>query len=200
MNGFEKRAEQLKARIRTVVLEMLQTCEPKNIRIADIAAEAGVSQVTIYNYFSSKEELIRDVFKQFYWGKVEEFERFIEAQPTFKQFVEYVILEDKEAFRKFTPAAIQEMMRSDEEISRDIDEIYRTKGLPLVTKLIEGYKQKGEISDKVSTTTILAYINMFNAQSRMLLEQAEQSGQGDVFFEEFIHLFFYGICGIEPSL
>ena len=42
---------------------MLKTWEPKRIRITDIAKEANVSQVTIYNYFGSKEALLKEVLK-----------------------------------------------------------------------------------------------------------------------------------------
>lgn len=199
MNGFEKRAEQLKARIRAAVLTMLQTCEPKHIRIADLAAEAGVSQVTIYNYFGSKEELIREVFKHYVTEHVDDFEVFMSRGPTFRQFVEYVVVADKEAFRRFTPEFIQQMMTADPEFTAYIEEVTQQRAMPLMHAFIEECRQKGQISNKVSTETILTYVNMFVAQSQKLLEQAQQSGKGEQFFEEFLHLFFYGVCGMEPK-
>ncbi|WP_336785294.1 TetR/AcrR family transcriptional regulator [Paenibacillus sp. MMO-177] len=199
MNGFEKRAEQLKAKIRDAVLAMLQTCEPKHIRIADIAAEAGVSQVTIYNYFGSKEELIREVFKHYVTEHVDDFEVFMSRGPSFQQFVEYVVKADTEAFRRFTPAFIQQMMSGDPAFANYIDEVTQQRAMPLMHAFIEECKQKGQISGKVSTQMILTYVNMFVAQSHKLLEEAQQSGKGEQFFEEFLHLFFYGVCGIEPD-
>ncbi|GLX68769.1 TetR/AcrR family transcriptional regulator [Paenibacillus glycanilyticus] len=200
MNGFEKRAEQLKAKIRAAVLTMLQTCEPKHIRIADIAAEAGVSQVTIYNYFGSKEDLIRDVFKQYVTEQVTEFERFIGSGPTFQQFVQFAVLTDKDAFRKFTPEFIQQMMSNDLAFAAYIDEVTQQTALPLMTRFIDDCKKQGQISDKVSTDMIVNYINLLMAQSHRLLEQAKQSGKGEQFFEELLHLFFYGVCGMEPEV
>ncbi|MCM3630666.1 TetR/AcrR family transcriptional regulator [Paenibacillus glycanilyticus] len=199
MNGFEKRAEQLKAKIRTTVLTMLQTCEPKNIRIADIAAEAGVSQVTIYNYFGSKEDLIRDVFKQYVTEHVDDFEVFMSRGPTFQQFVEYVVLADKEAFSRFSPEFIQQMMSGDPGFAEYVEEVTQMRAMPLMHAFIEECQQQGQISDKVSTEMILTYVNMFVSQSQKLLEQAQQSGKGERFFEEFLHLFFYGVCGLEPE-
>jgi Transcriptional regulator len=199
MNGFEKRAEQLKVKIRAAVINMLQNCEPKNIRITDIAAEAGVSQVTIYNYFGSKEDLIREVFKQYVTEHVDDFEVFMSKGPTFQQFVQYVVLADKEAFRRFTPEFIQQMMSGDPAFAVYIEEITQQRAMPLMLAFIEECKQNGQISDKVSTEMILTYINMFVLQSQKLLEQAQQSGKGEQFFEEFLHLFFYGVCGIEPE-
>ena len=65
MNGFEKRALLIKEKIKKTALDMLKTWEPKRIRITDIAKEANVSKVTIYNYFGSKEALLKEVFKDY---------------------------------------------------------------------------------------------------------------------------------------
>ncbi|MDI3410228.1 TetR/AcrR family transcriptional regulator [Bacillus sonorensis] len=73
MNGFEKRASLIKEKIKKATLEMLKTWEPRRIRITDIAKKANVSQVTIYNYFGSKEALLEDVFKDYIDQAVNEF-------------------------------------------------------------------------------------------------------------------------------
>ncbi|MBO8138704.1 MAG: helix-turn-helix transcriptional regulator [Desulfotomaculum sp.] len=38
---------------------------PRRVTINQIAKKAGVSQVTIYNHFDSKEELVRDVVRYY---------------------------------------------------------------------------------------------------------------------------------------
>ncbi|NIK80416.1 AcrR family transcriptional regulator [Paenibacillus castaneae] len=198
MNGFERRTELIKEKIKKTVLSMLKTWEPKKIRIADIAAEAGVSQVTIYNYFGSKEALLSEVFKQFINKSIMDFEAFIQGDHSLKEIIQYIVFADKEAYRAFTPQAFSQFLK-DEETHQYVEELYRTKGMPLVVQFIEEGKRKGEISAKVSTPTIIAYINMLKAQSHMFLDLAQQSEQVDDFLDEFIHLFFYGICSSEPE-
>lgn len=85
MNGFEKRAVQIKQKIKQTVLEMLGEWEPRQIRIKDIAAKAEVSQVTIYNYFGSKEALLREVFKEFVAMLMEEYERVLTGDAPLKE-------------------------------------------------------------------------------------------------------------------
>ena len=63
MNGFEKRKAQKKENIRRTALELFRTYGFQKVSIAEIARGAGVSQVTIYNHFDSKEGLVRDVLK-----------------------------------------------------------------------------------------------------------------------------------------
>jgi AcrR family transcriptional regulator len=198
MNGFERRTELIKEKIKKTVLDMLRTYEPKSIRIADIAAEAGVSQVTIYNYFGSKEALLREVFKGYMDKNLSDFENFINGEPSLKEIIQYIVFADKEAFRAYSPEFFKQLLIIDQEMGEYIEELYREKAMPLVVRFIDEAKRKGEISAKVPTSTILAYISMFNAQSESLLDLAQQSGSVGDFLEEVIHLFFYGICGVEP--
>lgn len=197
MNGFEKRAQLLKRKIKETVLDMLKTWEPRKIRIADIATEAHVSQVTIYNYFGSKEALLRETFKDYIDGAVAEFEAFLnrEPSPSFKEIVQYAVFHDKEAFRSFKPEIFKELLIEDREMSGYLERIYRDWAVPLFMRFIDDAKRKGEISSKVSTPTLLTFFNMYMNHSSAFLDQAQQSGDPEKFVEEIVHLLFYGISG-----
>lgn len=201
MNGFEKRALLLKQKIMETVLEMLKTWEPRRIRIADIAAEAHVSQVTIYNYFGSKEALLRETFKHYIDEAVVEFEAFLnrEPSPSIKEIVQYAVFHDKEAFRSFKPEVFKQLLLEDREMSDYMEHIYRDWAMPLFIRFIDEAKRKGEISAKVSTPTLLTFFNMYMAHSTAFLDQAQQSGNPEAFVEEIIHLLFYGIFGKEDG-
>jgi len=51
-----------------------------NARLEDIARSAGVSKATIYLYFSSKEELFREVVRETVGGAIDEIERTLKAE------------------------------------------------------------------------------------------------------------------------
>jgi AcrR family transcriptional regulator len=195
MNGFDKRATRIKEKIMKTTLEMLKSWEPKRIRIADISKTANVSQVTIYNYFGSKEALLLEVFKDYMNKTILEFEEFINGEHSLKEKIEYTIFQNKQSYHTFTVPFIKELVLEDDEMKKYIDEQYNGKVVSLMTRLITIGKEKGEISDKVSIPTVLAFIQMFKAQSNELLEMAQQSGNLDEFIEEMVHIFFYGICG-----
>ena len=93
MNGFEKRALLIKEKIKKTALDMLKTWEPKRIRITDIAKEANVSQVTIYNYFGSKEALLKEVFKDYIDQSISEFEEYMNKDISVKEKIELMILQ-----------------------------------------------------------------------------------------------------------
>lgn len=64
-----------------------------SLKVADIAAAAGVGKGTVYEYFSSKEEILRDAVIRFVTKHIEEEWQRAFAQPTFKDCVYYAMNE-----------------------------------------------------------------------------------------------------------
>lgn len=200
MNGFEKRAQQKKQSITQATLRMLQTTDSKKLRIADIAEEAGVSQVTIYNYYGSKEALVREAIMEYIRNTIKEFADFLAGSHTLKEKIEYIIFQKKQSSKTFSLQMMREIWQGDPELARFVREEYMAKGIPLVVKLIEDGKKDGEITDKLSTSTIVMYMQMLTNQADTMLEYAQQQGDMEVLIEEMAHLFFYGIGAVaQPS-
>lgn len=199
MNGFEKRAALIKRKIMTATIDMLKTWEPKRLRIADIAKTAGVSQVTIYNYFGSKEALLSESFKDYIQQSVSEFEAYVNGENSLKEIIGYTLIMERKTYKDLPPAIVKELMIDDQEMFHYIEELYEREIMPLLVKIVEDGKARGEISSKVSTKGILTLMGMYMRNSGALLEEASKHNNMDAFLEEAIHLFFYGICGREPE-
>ncbi|MBY0163614.1 TetR/AcrR family transcriptional regulator [Cytobacillus firmus] len=195
MNGFEKRASLIKEKIMRTTLDMLRTSELKRIRIADISKAAKVSQVTIYNYFGSKEELLREVFRNYFDQAIRDFEQYMSEGHSLKEKIEHIIFLEKESYNDFPPGLIKELLIDDEELSRYMEEQYRNKAIPLTVQIIQEGKDSGEISPDVSTEHVLAFIQLFMNQYESILAMAQQSDDMDGFLEGMVHMFFYGVCG-----
>ncbi len=61
MNGYKKRKELMRGRIRQAAYGLFKTYGFKKVSMGEIASKAGISPVTIYNHFNNKEELVRDI-------------------------------------------------------------------------------------------------------------------------------------------
>ena len=194
MNGFEKRAALIKGKIMKTTQEMLKTWEPSRIRIADIAKTAHVSQVTIYNYFGSKEALLHEVIKNYIDSSFEDFEKLMQEDCTFKEKIERIILQDKEAFNTLSPRVIKQLLIEDTEMAQYMQKQTNEKVIPVMLQMLEEGKKSGEISDKVSSQALLMFINFSLQHYQELMEMVEQSGNLDV-IDSMLHIFFYGICG-----
>ncbi|UVI28399.1 TetR/AcrR family transcriptional regulator [Paenibacillus spongiae] len=195
MNGFERRANRIKEKIMKATMEMLQTLEPKRIRIADISKRANVSQVTIYNYFGSKEALLREVFVNFVDKAIRDFEEYMNGNHSLKDKIEHIIFMEKEAYRELRPGVIKELMIEDHELARYVEKLYKEKTIPWTVRIIEEGKMSGEIAKNVSAENVLAFIQLYMNQYDTILEMAAQSGDMDNFLEGMVQMFFYGICG-----
>ncbi|MFB9329219.1 TetR/AcrR family transcriptional regulator [Paenibacillus aurantiacus] len=195
MNGFEQRAQRIKETIMDTTLRMMGAWEPKRLRIADIAKEAGVSQVTIYNYFGSKERLLRETFKRYIDRSIEEFRVHMDGGYSFKETIAFIMFNEQQSYMTKSLDLIQELMVDDKVMFAYIEEQYATIVIPLFGELIERGRASGEVSEKVTVPIVMAYIRMFMSQTGELLEMAKQGGDPGAFIEELTHLFFYGICG-----
>ncbi|WP_442602361.1 TetR/AcrR family transcriptional regulator [Paenibacillus sp. KN14-4R] len=195
MNGFEKRANLIKEKIMKTTLEMMRTSDPKRIRIADISKAANVSQVTIYNYFGSKEALVREVFMDYVDRAIADFEAYMNEDHTFKEKIEHIILQKTGTYREIPPRLIGQIMMEDHELSQYIEKLFSEKTVPLTVQIIQEGKDSGEIPESVTVEGALAFIQLYMNQYEVMLEMAERSGDVDKLFESMVHMFFYGICG-----
>lgn len=72
MNGFQKRTEAKKKQIIQATLQLLKAKgDEKNITMEEIAKQANVAKTTIFKYFGSKDNLIRDVYQSFFEEMIE---------------------------------------------------------------------------------------------------------------------------------
>ncbi|BFH64063.1 TetR/AcrR family transcriptional regulator [Paenibacillus azoreducens] len=199
MNGFERRARQIKGKIKETTLNMLSTSSMKEIRIADIARKAGVSQVTIYNYFGSKEALIREIFLEFMESILDEFEAVVTGEAALKEKIEFIILQKKKNSHSFHPSVIAELMENDSEVRVMVQKNYEERSLPLVVELLTKSKANGEISNDISIDTVMLYLNMLYESSHRMLESIQYEEDQEKLIEEMVQVFFYGICGPQTQ-
>jgi AcrR family transcriptional regulator len=194
MNGFEKRALQIKEKIMKTTFEMLKTCDLNKIRIADIAKTSKVSQVTIYNYFGSKESLMREVFKFYINNSFNEFLEYMNGEHTFKEKIEWIILQERESTNTITPNMIEQLLIDDQEIAQFLEKEYNERVIPVFLQFIEEGRKNGEISSKISTQGLMMYINISMKYYQEFLGTIKKSGNMDL-INEMLHIFLYGICG-----
>lgn len=196
MNGFEKRAFQIKAKIIQTTLEMLKTWDSNKIRIADIAKTANVSQVTIYNYFGNKEALLREVVKNNIEDSFKVFLENISGDKTFKEKIEQVILQERESSLSSLTPFLMQFFKEDRETAQFLEIEYNERILPAFFQLIEEGRRNGEISDKISNEGLFVFINFSMKYTNEFYDSIQQTGNMNL-MNEMLHIFLYGICGKE---
>ncbi|MFA1821068.1 TetR/AcrR family transcriptional regulator [Virgibacillus oceani] len=191
MNGFERRKELKKKSILQASLDLFLKYGIQKVPVSEIATEANVSQVTIYNYFGSKEALIQDVII-YYVDKVwEEYEELLDSDIPFPEKIKQITFQKGDVASHMNEDFFGYVMKEYTSGNSYIETFYQEKAFPRLIDFFNEGKEQGYIDPKISNESILIFIQMFT----------EYMQQGDVgkkilpFSDDLTKLFFYGIVG-----
>ncbi len=193
MNGFERRKEQKKDSIRRAALELFQSFGFRKVSINDVAQKAGVSQVTIYNHFGSKDELVRDVIKKLFYSMITRYRDLIREEGPFLEKLEAIVFDKSHLVGQFHGELAQAALSQDLGMRQFIESIWQGEINQLLTELFEDGRRQGYISPDLSQEAILTYyeiirLGMYNSphiQARM--------EQNPKLIRELISVFTYGL-------
>ena len=125
MDGFEKRREQKKRDILNAALALFMEYGLQKVSITEIAKKANVSQVTIYNYFESKENLVRLVFK-FYVDQIWDEQKHLLANDLpFNEKIKKIIFEKGIAANQISERFFQDFMKDYASGQSYVEEVYQ---------------------------------------------------------------------------
>jgi AcrR family transcriptional regulator len=85
MNGYERRTEAKKKAIIDAARELFTERGVTDVGVGEIAAKAGVSQVSIYNYFGDKHTLAKEVLIAFLDKAIQEYEEILNREFPFRK-------------------------------------------------------------------------------------------------------------------
>ncbi|MCG1013171.1 TetR/AcrR family transcriptional regulator [Tepidanaerobacter sp. GT38] len=196
MNGFERRTMLKKKNICKAAFELFSTFGVQKTNIAQIAKKANVSQVTIYNYFGSKENLLKESIKDFLEEKLKQYERLLEEELTFLEIIEKIVFDKSESVKMMNYEFIQTLLSTYKDMQQFIDDFYKNRAIPLMIRLIDKGRREGYINKDISNEAFLFYITIFTRaiSQHDLISKLPKSAMQDL-----SSLFFYGLMGEKPS-
>ncbi|MDO3676170.1 TetR/AcrR family transcriptional regulator [Paenibacillus ehimensis] len=195
MNGYRLRTEKKKEQILKTTFDLIFTYELDKLSIADIAKKANVSPVTIYNYFGSRDELIRMTFMHYMDKSLEKYEDILGRTIPFQQKMDLILCDRTEMANQLNVNLIR-ATAGDPAIREYLEQFYQNKSLPFFEKLINQGKKEGYIDPGLSMEAALLYIRLFKeALARPgFMQQANPS-----MLQDLNRLFYYGLIGRSPE-
>lgn len=191
MDGFERRREQKKKNILDAALALFMKQDVHKVSVAEIAEKAKVSQVTIYNYFESKDNLVKQVIKYYVDQVWEEQKELLDNDLSFKEKVKKIIFEKSDIASEIGESFFKEFMSDYSTGKSYVEEIYIKEALPRMIQLFEDGKKQGAIDPSISNEAILVYLQMF----KEYIQKEDVGKQLLPLTEDLTKLFFYGIAG-----
>lgn len=192
MDGFERRREQKKKDILQAALSLFLKYGVQKVSVVEIAKEAAVSQVTIYNYFESKDNLVHEViifYTDTVWQKY--YEEIFESDLSFSEKITKIIFEKKETAEEIHPDFYQYFMKEYANGISYMEKLYTEQVLPKFIELFNEGKAEGLVDPTLSNEAIIFYIQMF----KEYFQREDAYEKALPITEDLTKLFFYGIAG-----
>jgi AcrR family transcriptional regulator len=195
VDGYKRRKEQKKESIRRAALELLKVYGFKKVSINDIAVKAGVSPVTIYNHFGSKDELVRDVVKAQFLSMMEKFRTIIYSKDSFPEKLESIIFDKTEIASQFQGELVQTVLQVDSEMQKFIEDTLQQGGYQMTLDLLEEGKKEGYVSTELSKEALMIYLEILRKGISANVDlMANVASYADL-VRELNYLFLYGLMG-----
>ncbi|PLR67595.1 TetR/AcrR family transcriptional regulator [Bacillus sp. UMB0893] len=197
MNGFERRKQSKMEQIQKAAFHLFSQYGVNKVNIQEIAASANVSQVTIYNYYGSKDALAVEVIKAFLQEQLDFYTELLDLNIPFQEKMERLVVRKIADSAAIGSVLLEYIMSNEGEIKHIMNEFTVHHSIPLLKRLIDSGKEKGHIRDDLSFETIRFYFNMFASEvykhPQFIVEYEDRNKMA----KEFLHLFFYGLTGKE---
>jgi len=195
MDGFARRKEQKKESIRRAALELFQAYGFKKVSIHDIAGKAGVSPVTIYNHFGSKEALTLDVLKWYTLDLVDKYHGMITGDRPFIDRLEDVVFDKAKLVGQFQGELLQTYMQDSPEMQAFIQDMYENRVMPVMKEFFaEGIRQ-GYVDAGFSLEAIMYYFEIIRRGFFNMPDIGERTERNPALMQELIRLMTYGLNG-----
>lgn len=191
MDGFERRRELKKRNILDAALNLFLTNGVQKVSIAEIASKAAVSQVTIYNYFESKDNLVHEVIIYYVDQVWKDYEQLFNSSLPFYEKVKQIIFNKKEIAAHIHEDFYRYIMKEYAKEKNYIEKLFNEKVLPRLIELFNEGKKQGYVDPSLSNEVILLYIQMF----KEFFQRKDVYQVALPLTEELTTLFFYGMYG-----
>ncbi|AGR06226.1 TetR/AcrR family transcriptional regulator [Listeria monocytogenes] len=190
MNNYEKRTLKKKTAIIQAALSLFGKQGFSDVSIKDIASLAGVSQVSIYNYFGNKEALVAECAKIIMQDTITLAEEILVSEGTFTDKLARAIqlcqAEINVSLSKFIST---EASKDSQFIRLLVNNINKLKKDIYMEYVAAGKKVK-VINNDISDDVIQLFIDSINGLGLTVSEEELEKKQAEI-----IHLFLYGLIG-----
>ncbi|NLZ52370.1 MAG: TetR/AcrR family transcriptional regulator [Thermoanaerobacteraceae bacterium] len=192
MNGYERRTELKKEKIRTAALDLFCKYGIDKTNINEIAQKAGVSPASIYNYFGSKQGLIKDTILNLLESSCKKRKELYESDLPFPELLKRIISMKNEFFNQIDLDNFWDLFNSNPEIKKVVDDFYKTRYPYIVHKFLEKGRKEGFIRKDISFDAAMIYLTMYQ---EVLMRSEMQKDLNNEIIKELLDLMIYGLAG-----
>ncbi|MCR8642544.1 TetR/AcrR family transcriptional regulator [Paenibacillus sp. N1-5-1-14] len=191
MNKYEMTTEKKKKAIIQAAMTLFKENGFTSVSIKEIAALAHVSQVSIYNYFGSKEALIVECADIIMSDTLQKAGEILTKNISFVEKLESALLLCTEHINLSISEYFSQKALGDPVLVDLLSKSINEKKRKIYCEYIEAGKRENMIDGTIPTETYLAFIDALN----MLGSRLEFNDDISTAIKHIHHLYLYGIIG-----
>ncbi|PGS50175.1 hypothetical protein COC46_13635 [Bacillus sp. AFS041924] len=196
LDGYKKRTLQKMENIELSTTSLLSL--PLNdIKIADIAKLANVSQVSIYNYYGSKEALLKATIVRLMDQQYDETKQILSSEIPFNEKIKELFIRKKKGIDMINLEMFTALMKKDPKLQELVLDFTMNKSFKLLTSLIDEGRSLGLVRNEVQNKTLLIYIQVLSQGFLNMDPTTSQYIQQKEVIDEIMNLFLYGLLKQE---
>ncbi|CAB1244770.1 HTH-type transcriptional repressor KstR2 [Clostridiaceae bacterium BL-3] len=191
VNGYEKRTKQKKDSILEIATKLFIERGITNVSISEISTKAGVSQVSIYNYFGDKNNLAREAFISYIKQVVREYEELLDRDIPFSEKIEQIMCKKHNAILELSHSDFSQQAMEDKVFRQLYKEAASIQAQSVYGKFIQVGKKAGAIDPSLSDDALLTFL----LSSASIMHQPDYYKKSIKYKENILNLFLYGLLG-----
>ncbi len=197
MDGFQRRREQKKESIRRAALDLFAAHGMKKVSVSDIARRAGVSPVTIYNYYGSKQGLVHDAARWVLTALEDDYAAIIGSDRPFIERWQRLLLSKNEMRHLYNGEMLRAIISEYPAVREFVEQEMQPRLMRLMTDFFEEGKREGVFRPDLSWESIGILMEMVRGLATTNPELYTRLVQDDRLYADFSRLLLYGMIGQE---
>lgn len=192
MNRRKQRTRTKQESIKRAALELFAAHGVDRVSVDEIAAKAGVSKVTLYKYFGSKDDLYAEVVNLFIDETLAATEAVFNSDAGFLDKLKFALLAKVNTSPLVNWNYLLQVWDADPHLPGDIEERLRNRVKALMLQLVEQGKREGYIEESLSFDLLYLYSEIFRAGIRAKSIDLESVLVDKQAVETLVNLHFFG--------
>ena len=197
MDGFERRKEQNREKIIGAATELFTRLGVSKVSISDIARQASVSQVTIYNLFGSKDKLIEECIRNVITRFIAEFRAILKPGKPYLEKLEDIFryfVEISESNQGLGDINLMNYPQFSEQIESSTEQVNR-----VLVEFVQEGQQAGYLNTDLSDKAVRAFIEIFIRGINSNHELHARVHHNPKLFHDLLHLMLFGFSRLDNT-
>lgn len=198
-NGYERRSRKKREQIIATALELFRKNGFKKVSVAEIAQAAGVSQVTIYKYFTDKEGLVEASLYLTMNQRAERYRAILRSESPFDERLAALFAFKEGGARELGTEVMKKLFEDFPPLIPRLMEERKRLFAEVTCPFLDEGRASGRVSSRIGNEAILAYLEIFAAGYAARPDLFERIMRDEGLYRELLELSFFGLVRGEDG-